>query len=108
MEKPMIKVTVMYPNEEGKKFDMDYYVNKHIPMVADLLTPGGMIRVELEKGISGTDPNSPPMYVAVGNLYFNTIDEVHAAFSTHGGAIMGDIPNYTDISPQFLIGEVIE
>ena len=43
----MIKVTVMYPNEEGKKFDMDYYVNKHIPMVAGLLTPGGLIRGEV-------------------------------------------------------------
>ena len=104
----MIKVTVMYPNEEGKKFDMDYYVNKHIPMVAGLLTPSGLIRGEVEKGISGTDPNSPPMYVAVGCLYFSDGEEVHAAFSTHGRAIMGDIPNYTDIKPQFLIGETVE
>ena len=29
----MIKVSVFYPNEEGKKFDMDYYLNSHIPMV---------------------------------------------------------------------------
>ena len=104
----MIKVTVMYPNEDGKKFDMDYYVNKHIPMVASLLTPGGLIRGEVEKGISGTDPSSPPMYVAVGCLYFTSVEEVHAAFSTHGRAIMGDIPNYTDIKPQFLIGETVE
>ena len=104
----MIKVTVMYPNEEGKNFDMDYYVNKHIPMVVDLLTPGGLIRGEVEKGISGTDPNSPPMYVAVGCLYFSAVEEVHAAFSTHGRAIMGDIPNYTDIKPRFLIGETVE
>lgn len=104
----MIKVTVMYPNDPDKKFDFDYYQNKHIPMVAGLLAPGGLIRVELEKGISGTDPNSPPMYVAVGSLYFNTLEEVHAAFSTHGRAIMGDIPNYTDIKPAFQIGEVIE
>ena len=34
MESLMIKVTVMYPNEAGKKFDMDYYVNNHIPMAA--------------------------------------------------------------------------
>ena len=98
----------MYPNETGKKFDMDYYANKHVPLVAGLLASGGLIRVELEKGISGTDPNSPPMYVAVGSLYFNTLEEVHAAFSTHGRAIMGDIPNYTEIQPVFQIGEVLE
>ena len=104
----MIKVTVMYPNETGKKFDLDYYVNSHIPMVAGLLGSGGLIRGEVEKGISGTDPNSPPMYLAVGCLYFNTLEEVHAAFTAHGRQIMGDMPNYTDIQPQFLIGEVIE
>jgi uncharacterized protein (TIGR02118 family) len=104
----MIKVTVMYPNEAGKKFDMDYYVNNHMPMAAGLLTPGGLIRGEVEKGISGTDPNSPPMYVAVGCLYFSSLEEVHAAFTTHGREIMGDIPNYTDIAPQFLIGETVE
>ena len=26
----MIRVSVMYPSGEGKKFDYDYYVNKHM------------------------------------------------------------------------------
>ena len=104
----MIKVTVMYPNDSDKKFDLDYFQNKHIPMIQGLLASGGLVRAELEKGISGADPNSPPTYVVVGNLYFNTVEEVHAAFRPHGRAIMGDIPNYTDIQPVFQIGEVIE
>jgi len=29
----MIKVSVLYPNEKGKKFDMDYYGTKHLPLV---------------------------------------------------------------------------
>jgi hypothetical protein len=29
----MIKVSAFYPNEEGKKFDMGYYFDKHIPMI---------------------------------------------------------------------------
>ena len=33
VKKGMIKVTVLYPAGDGKKFDMDYYTNKHIPMV---------------------------------------------------------------------------
>ena len=28
----MIKVSVLYPNTEGSKFDLDYYVNSHMPM----------------------------------------------------------------------------
>jgi hypothetical protein len=31
----MIKVTVMYPNGSGAKFDMNYYVGKHLPMVRE-------------------------------------------------------------------------
>ena len=32
----MIKVTVLYENTEGKKFDMAYYCDKHIPMLKHL------------------------------------------------------------------------
>ena len=29
----MIKVSIFYPNTPGCRFDMDYYCNKHMPMV---------------------------------------------------------------------------
>lgn len=103
----MIKVTVMYPNESGKRFDENYYLNSHIPMVQRLLGPMGLVRGEVDKGVSGTDPNAPPDYIIIGHLYFNTADEVHAAFTTHAREIMGDIPNYTDIRPQIQISETL-
>ena len=103
----MIKVTVLYPNEEGKKFDFDYYLNKHLPMVQDLLAPMGMQKGEVEKGLSSADPSQPAPFVAVGHLFFETADQVHAAFSTHGSQIMGDIKNYTDIQPTIQIAEVL-
>ena len=103
----MIKVSVLYPNEQGKKFDLDYYANKHIPMVQRLLGPIGLVRTELEKGISSADPSQPAPFVALGHLYFDTTDQVHEGFKTHGGEIMGDIKNYTDIQPTFQISETI-
>ena len=103
----MIKVTVLYPNETGKKFDLEYYVNTHVPMVQRLLGPMGLVRGELEKGISAADPNEPAPFVVVGHLYFNSTDEVHEAFKTHGREIMGDIKNYTEISPTFQISETL-
>jgi hypothetical protein len=33
----MIKVSVLYPNNEGSKFDMSYDCNSHIPMVLEKL-----------------------------------------------------------------------
>ena len=33
----MIKISVMYPGGENVRFDMDYYVGKHMPMVREKL-----------------------------------------------------------------------
>ena len=103
----MIKVTVLYPNEEGKKFDHGYLTTTHLALVQGLLAPMGLVNAEMEKGVSSADPSAPAPYIAVVHLYFNTTDEVHASFKEHGGAIMGDISNYTDIKPQFQISETL-
>jgi uncharacterized protein (TIGR02118 family) len=76
----MIKVSVLYPNEEGKKFDMDYYCNSHIPMVQEKLgaaLKGGAV----EQGLSGAEPGSPATYVAMGHLLFDSVE----AFQSSGG-----------------------
>ena len=103
----MIKVSVYYPNEAGKKFDVDYLANKHMALVHQKLDSVGLMRTEVEKGISDTDPKAPPRFVAVGTLYFDTVEHVHESFMTHGREIMGDLANFTDIQPQFLISEVV-
>ena len=103
----MIKVSCAIPNEEGKNFNFDYWTGPHMEMVHRLLDPMGLSRSELEKGVSDADPNAPAPFVALATLYFNTTDEVHEGFKTHGREILGDIKSYTDISPQFQISEVL-
>jgi|SRR3989304_5735454 len=106
MKKGMIKVSVLYPNAESKTFDMDYYCNKHVPMVAGLL--GESVKgASVEKGIGGSDPGSPAPYAAMGNLYFDTLQEFENSFGPNADKIMSDIPNYTNIEPIILISEVM-
>jgi uncharacterized protein (TIGR02118 family) len=101
----MIKFSIFYPNEEGKNFDMGYYVNNHIPMVMEKL--GGAVKGgAVDQGLSGTDPGSPPTYVAMGHILFDSVEEFQSAFGPHMEAIMADIPNYTDILPSVQISEV--
>ena len=101
----MIKVSVLYPNNEGSKFDMSYYCSSHIPMVQEKL--GAMCKgVAVEQGISGTTPGSPPSFIAMGHLYFDSVADFQTAFGPHAGDIMTDIPNYTDIQPTIQINEV--
>ena len=101
----MIKVSVFYPNNEGSKFDIDYYCNRHIPMVREKL--GAACKgAAVEQGMSGANPGSRPGFVAMGHLYFDSAEAFQTAFGPHAQAIMADIPNYTDIEPTIQISEV--
>ena len=97
----MIKVSVMYANEDGKNFDMDYYCNNHMPMVHEKLGDA-LLKSEVVEEIGGT----PAAYVAIGHIYFDSVDSFQVAFAPHAGEIMADIPNYTDIEPSIQVSEV--
>jgi uncharacterized protein (TIGR02118 family) len=101
----MIKVSVFYPNSEGARFDMEYYCNKHIAMVRQKL--GAACRsAAVEQGLAGADPGSRPAFIAMGHLYFDSVEAFQAAFAPHAQAIMADIPNYTDIQPTIQVSDV--
>ncbi|WP_448044230.1 EthD family reductase [Bradyrhizobium liaoningense] len=101
----MIKVTVLYPAQPGCKFDMSYYCEKHIPMVKRMLG-SACTRTAAEQGISGADPDSTAPFVAMGHLYFDSVEQFHAAFDPHAEAILADVANYTDTTPVFQISDV--
>ena len=101
----MIKVSVFYPNNEGAKFDIDYYCNQHIPMVRQKLGPACK-NAEAEQGLTGPTPGSRPAFIAMGHLYFDSVEAFQTAFGPHAQANMADIPNYTDIQPTIQISDV--
>lgn len=101
----MIKISVYYPNSAGVKFDMDYYVSKHLPMVQKKL--GAVLKgVAAEQGIAGGAPGTPAPYIAVGYLMFDSVEAFQSAFAPHADAIMADVPNYTNVQPMIQIAEV--
>lgn len=101
----MIKVSVLYPARPGARFDMDYYLSTHIGLVRDRLSPA-LKGVAIEVGLSGAEPGTEPTYAVMAHLNFDSIDAFGAAFGPHAEAIMGDVPNYTDIEPVVQISEI--
>lgn len=101
----MIKVSVTCANEDGKNFDMDYYCNNLLPMVHEKLGDA-LLKSEVDEGIGGGLPGTPAAYVAIGHIYFDSVDSFQVAFAPHAGEIMADIPNYTDIEPSIQVSEV--
>jgi len=102
----MIKVSVFYPNTLGAKFDFDYYTRSHLPMVRDKLGSACM-GVAADKGLAGGAPDAPAPYVAIAHLFFDSVEAFNTAFAPVASDILGDIPNYTDLSPQLQISEVL-
>ena len=101
----MIKVSVFYPDREGSTFDMNYYCKTHMPMVRQKL--GAACKgVAVEQGIAGATPGSRPSFIAMGHLYFDSMEAFQTTFGPHAEAIMADIPNYTDIQPTIQFSEV--
>lgn len=108
IKKGMIKVTVLYPNGEGKKFNMDYYANKHFPLLKRLFGDA-MKTTAIDKGIVSGTPGTPVPYLAIGHLYFeNLADYEDGLKGGHLEEILADIPKYTNIAPVIQISEVIQ
>ena len=99
----MIKVAVFYP--QSKKFDWDYYLHKHTPMLKQRMG-AAMKKVEIERGIAGGAPGTAATYQTVCTLHFDSVEAFQAAMAPHAAEIMGDIANYTDAQPVIQIGEV--
>lgn len=106
MKKGMIKVSVLYPNGKDTQFDMDYYCNKHLPLVLGLLA-SKVKSGAVEKGLAGGAPGAPAAYVAMGHLYFDSVEDFENAHSPNAEKIMADIPNFTNSSPVIQISEVM-
>ena len=101
----MIKVSVLYPQGPSTRFDAEYYLGKHVPMVKGVLGPA-LKGVSVELGLAGGDPGSSPTYVAMGHLLFDSVEAFQAAFGPHAEKVMADIPNYTNVKPTLQLSEV--
>jgi uncharacterized protein (TIGR02118 family) len=102
----MIKVSVMYPNTPGARFDHAYYRDRHMPLVKSLMGKSCK-SYTVDKGIAGGSPDAPATYIAMCHLFCDSVEEFQAGFGPHAKQILADIPNYTDQKPVIQISEVV-
>jgi uncharacterized protein (TIGR02118 family) len=102
----MIKVSVMYPNTPGARFDHAYYSGTHMPLLKARM--GDACRYyTVDKGLAGGTPGSEPTYVGMCHIFCDSAESFQAAFGPHAKEILGDIANYTDLAPVMQISEVV-
>jgi uncharacterized protein (TIGR02118 family) len=102
----MIKVTVLYPNTPGARFNHEYYRDTHMPLVKERM--GANCKTyTIDKGLAGGAPDVPAPYVAMCHIFCDSLEAFQSGFGPHAQEIMADIPNYTDLSPVVQISEVV-
>jgi uncharacterized protein (TIGR02118 family) len=102
----MIKVSVMYPNTPGARFNHDYYRDTHMPLVKARMGDACKFYT-VDKGLGGGAPDTPATYVGMCHIFCDSVAKFQAGFGPHAAEIMGDIPNYTDLQPVIQISEVV-
>jgi uncharacterized protein (TIGR02118 family) len=104
----MKKISILYPNSQGARFDMRYYVETHMPRSIELLSAHpGFRGVSVERGLGGAEPGTDAAFVAMCHFLFDSIEDFMAAFMPHAAELQGDMQNYTDIKPIIQVNEVL-
>ncbi|MDJ0627115.1 MAG: EthD family reductase [Rhodobacter sp.] len=95
---------VIYPIGEDTNFDYDYYGTTHFEIVHEHM--GSFIQSQVvTKGLAG-GPDVPPGSYAIATFTFADGEALNAALGA-AGPVLADLPNFTNVQPQMLIGEVI-
>jgi uncharacterized protein (TIGR02118 family) len=102
----MIKVSVMYTNTPGDRYNHDYYRDKHMPLVKKRLGDA-CLYYTVDKGLAGGAPGVPATYIGMCHIFCASVESFEASFGPNAKEIMADIPNYTDERPVVQISAVV-
>lgn len=96
----MVVATVMY--RDG--IDVEYYLNKHIPMSEEVMVPLGLKRAEVRQ-FEADPEGGAPKYVLMTTLYFETVESFQACMQNPAMApLMEDVKNFYHGQPEVLVG----
>lgn len=101
----MISVSIFYPNTEESRFNLEYYVTQHIPLVEKLLKPMGMEKLEVEQAIGTPMPDEPAPFSVITHLLFNNVEEMEMGMGHFGPELMQDTSNFTNVKPLVQISK---
>ena len=87
-------MTITYQNGPDVRFNFDYYVNTHMPLIMRLYGES-ISRFELRRGQPGAD-GAPPPYVATISIWIADGAAFDAAQREHQAGLRADVPKFTN------------
>src|SRR3954452_14061589 len=102
----MITLNVLYPNRDGAKFDMNYYLTSHVPMLKRVL--GSALKgCIVEQGFGGRAPETKADFPVLCPLLFDSVESSQQAIGPVAGQIRNDVANYASEAPIIQLSDVI-
>jgi len=96
-------VSVIYRLGPGQRFDLDYYLKSHIPLVSSRWGTLGLKGVQVLHGTGS--PTGPAPVKLIALLDFESLQAFGAAIEKHGAEVLGDVPNFTEAQPAIQFNE---
>jgi uncharacterized protein (TIGR02118 family) len=91
-------LTIVYPNSEGVKWDVDYYRTHHMPLIMKLYGEKAIKRFELRKGEKNM-AGAKPDYIGTVNIYIADPKAFEDAGKQHGQTLRDDVPHFSSVMP---------
>jgi uncharacterized protein (TIGR02118 family) len=91
-------LTILYPNSEGVRWDVDYYRTGHMPLIMKLYTTKAIKRFELRKG-DASMAGGKPDFIGSVNIYIEQQAVFDAAGKQHGKTLVDDVPHFSSVMP---------
>lgn len=103
----MIKITIFYPVNKDDWFDMDYYLQKHVPLSKSVFGDSlkGLAIEEACLSEEAKSENFP--YKVIGHLFFEKAEDFYSRFLSKKELLEEDAKNYTNVSAIVQVSKVI-
>lgn len=100
-------ITVVFPNDLDANYNIEYYISSHMPLIERHWKKFGVKSWSVTKFTPGLDGNQP-LYAFGSTVYWDNNARIKEAFeSPETAEIMGDVPNFSNKQPIFLLGRII-
>ena len=100
-QEPTMSLNVIYPNQEGAKFDLAYYRSTHIPLAMKVMKASSVLLIE---GVPNGAAAAP--YAMIAHFQFASPEALKAALAEPAMAdVRADVARFTDIKPTVMLGK---
>jgi hypothetical protein len=99
-----VVINIIYKRTPDLKLDLAYLLETHLPLATKAWAPHGLL------GCTVTEAPADSEYAYINAARFKTLEgwQRAAGDAEQMGALLADVPNFTNMMPGFVVGTVVK